>query len=50
MLNVVTGGESIEQRAFGDFLEKQDRYARMRRVPRHRPPAVDLRFPGDRDR
>ena len=28
MLNVVTGGESIEQRAFGDFLEKQDRYAR----------------------
>src|SRR5271155_5454177 len=28
MLNAVTGGESIEQRAFGDFLEKQDRYAR----------------------
>ena len=28
MLNVVTGGESIEQRAFGDFLPKQDRYAR----------------------
>src|SRR6201996_7687580 len=28
MLNVVTGGESTEQRAFGDFLEKQDRYAR----------------------
>jgi alkanesulfonate monooxygenase len=28
MLNVVTGGESSEQRAFGDFLEKQDRYAR----------------------
>ena len=28
MLNVVTGGESIEQRAFGDFLPKQARYAR----------------------
>src|SRR5580693_5932900 len=28
LLNVVTGGESSEQRAFGDFLEKQDRYAR----------------------
>ena len=28
LLNVVTGGESIEQRAFGDFLPKQDRYAR----------------------
>jgi alkanesulfonate monooxygenase len=28
LLNVVTGGESIEQRAFGDFLPKQARYAR----------------------
>ena len=28
LLNVVTGGESIEQRAFGDFLAKEDRYAR----------------------
>ena len=28
MLNVVTGGESSEQRAFGDFLPKQARYAR----------------------
>lgn len=28
LLNVVTGGESIEQRAFGDFLPKQQRYAR----------------------
>jgi len=28
MLNVVTGGESIEQRAFGDFLPKEARYAR----------------------
>jgi alkanesulfonate monooxygenase len=28
LLNVVTGGESIEQRAFGDFLTKQQRYAR----------------------
>ncbi|HZU47552.1 MAG TPA: LLM class flavin-dependent oxidoreductase [Mycobacterium sp.] len=28
LLNVVTGGESIEQRAFGDFLTKQQRYTR----------------------
>jgi alkanesulfonate monooxygenase len=28
LLNVVTGGESTEQRAFGDFLPKEDRYAR----------------------
>ncbi len=28
LLNVVTGGESAEQRAFGDFLSKDDRYAR----------------------
>jgi alkanesulfonate monooxygenase len=28
LLNVVTGGESIEQRAFGDFLSKEKRYAR----------------------
>jgi alkanesulfonate monooxygenase len=28
LLNVVTGGESIEQRAFGDFLIKEARYAR----------------------
>lgn len=28
LLNVVTGGESIEQRAFGDFLTKESRYAR----------------------
>jgi alkanesulfonate monooxygenase len=28
MLNVVTGGESSEQRAFGDFLPKEARYAR----------------------
>jgi alkanesulfonate monooxygenase len=28
LLNVVTGGESTEQRAFGDFLGKDDRYAR----------------------
>jgi alkanesulfonate monooxygenase len=28
LLNVVTGGESTEQRAFGDFLPKQARYAR----------------------
>lgn len=28
LLNVVTGGESTEQRAFGDFLTKEARYAR----------------------
>jgi len=28
LLNVVTGGESSEQRAFGDFLDKDSRYAR----------------------
>ncbi|WP_435193346.1 LLM class flavin-dependent oxidoreductase [Streptomyces sp. NRRL F-5630] len=28
LLNVVTGGESAEQRAFGDFLDKEERYAR----------------------
>ncbi len=28
LLNVVTGGESIEQRKFGDFLPKEARYAR----------------------
>ncbi|ORV10668.1 LLM class flavin-dependent oxidoreductase [Mycobacterium celatum] len=28
LLNVVTGGESIEQRAFGDFLTKEARYER----------------------
>ncbi|WP_216694403.1 LLM class flavin-dependent oxidoreductase [Dietzia psychralcaliphila] len=28
LLNVVTGGESREQRAYGDFLDKEGRYAR----------------------
>jgi alkanesulfonate monooxygenase len=28
LLNVVTGGENAEQRAYGDFLSKDDRYAR----------------------
>ncbi|HEY0000351.1 MAG TPA: LLM class flavin-dependent oxidoreductase, partial [Actinoplanes sp.] len=28
LLNVVTGGESAEQRQYGDFLDKNDRYAR----------------------
>ncbi|MGZ4475350.1 MAG: LLM class flavin-dependent oxidoreductase [Nocardioides sp.] len=28
LLNVVTGGESHEQRAYGDFLDKEERYAR----------------------
>ena len=33
LLNVVTGGESHEQRAYGDFLDKDDRYAPHRRIP-----------------
>ncbi|WP_099023284.1 LLM class flavin-dependent oxidoreductase [Mycolicibacterium palauense] len=28
LLNVVTGGEAHEQRAYGDFLDKEQRYAR----------------------
>ncbi|BAF54279.1 LLM class flavin-dependent oxidoreductase [Corynebacterium glutamicum] len=28
LINVVTGGEDAEQRAFGDFLNKEERYAR----------------------
>ena len=28
LLNVVTGGETAEQRAYGDFLDKEQRYAR----------------------
>jgi alkanesulfonate monooxygenase len=28
LLNVVTGGEPLEQQAFGDFLDKHQRYAR----------------------
>lgn len=28
LLNIVTGGESEEQRAYGDFLDKAERYAR----------------------
>lgn len=28
LLNVVTGGEDQEQRAFGDFLDKDGRYRR----------------------
>ncbi len=28
MINVVTGGESAEQRAYGDFLDKEGRYVR----------------------
>jgi alkanesulfonate monooxygenase len=28
LLNVVTGGDEIEQQRFGDFLDKDDRYAR----------------------
>src|SRR6476620_12120015 len=28
LLNVVTGGESHEQRMFGDFLDKEERYQR----------------------
>src|SRR5487761_54690 len=32
LLNVVTGGESAEQRAYGDFLDKEQRYERTGEV------------------
>src|ERR1700677_5329812 len=32
LLNVVTGGESAEQRAYGDFLDKDERYERTGEV------------------
>ena len=47
LLNVVTGGESAEQRAFGDFLDKEERYARcaeflhvVRELWRHEEPVT----------
>lgn len=46
LLNVVTGGEPHEQRAYGDFLDKEARYAH-RRVLARRAPAVDLEGAGD---
>ena len=33
LLNVVTGGDDVEQRRFGDHLGKRERYARAARVP-----------------
>ena len=33
LLNVVTGGDPIEQRRFGDFLAHDERYARTARIP-----------------
>ena len=49
LLNVVTGGESHEQRMYGDFLDKDARYARCERVPARRAVAVarrDRHLPG----
>ena len=43
LLNVVTGGDDAEQRRFGDHLGKDARYRAGRRVPAHRPGAVDRR-------
>jgi alkanesulfonate monooxygenase len=40
LLNVVTGGESHEQRMYGDFLDKDARYARCDEFLDDRPPAV----------
>ena len=58
LLNVVTGGESIEQRAYGDFLDKDDRYVRTgeflkvvralwrgERLPRTGVPDLEPMFP-----
>ena len=36
LVNVVTGGESAEQRAYGDFLDKDGRYARTDEFLEHR--------------
>lgn len=51
LLNVVVGGDDAEQRAYGDTLPKDDRYARAeeflqiaRDVGAGRPVAVDSRF------
>src|ERR1700728_2747513 len=50
LLNVVTGGESAEQRAFGDFADKTARYERCGEfldiVSRLRAPVPDLYFGG----
>ena len=43
LLNVVTGGESHEQRMFGDFLDKDERYARCDEFLHDRPRAVARR-------
>ena len=43
LLNVVTGGESHEQRMFGDFLDKDARYARCDEFLHDRPRAVARR-------
>ena len=43
LLNVVTGGESHEQRMYGDFLDKEARYARCDEFLDDRAPAVDRR-------
>ena len=49
LLNVVTGGESHEQRMYGDFLDKDARYARCDEFLHDRPRAVawrDRQLPG----
>jgi len=51
LLNVVTGGDDVEQRRFGDYLGKDDRYARageylevVRRAWEGEPVSFDGRF------
>ncbi len=47
LLNVVTGGDDVEQQRFGDHLGKHDRYERAARVPARRARAVDAGEPVD---
>ena len=50
LLNVVTGGESHEQRMFGDFEDKDSRYARCReflQIVRALWSGETLNYPGD---
>ncbi len=49
LLNVVTGGEPHEQRAYGDFLDQEARYARTSICTRSaRPPRTTVSKPSSR--
>ena len=42
-VHIITGGSDGERHHDGDFLDKDSRYARTERVPRHPETSVDLR-------